>query len=289
MDLAMIFLSHAGAVRAALEREPELGRVLAELLHAARAAHVLELDDARFLRHLGERLPREGDPALALRKVHAADLYLACACADGDPRAVSAFDAQFLSQVGTYLRRSGTLPELADEVTQLLRLRLLFAEPGSPARIADYTGRGPLAGWIRTAAVRAALDLKRRQKAKEPPPGTAGGTATARDPELDYLKVHYRDEFKTALSTTVTGLTARERSILRLAFLEGLGTEEIAPLYGVTSRTVRRWLEEMRGRILDETLRLMSGRLGVARADLDDLVGLLESQLDLSITKLLGK
>jgi RNA polymerase sigma-70 factor (ECF subfamily) len=289
MDLAGIFLSHAGGSRARLETVADLGALLAALLEGGRAAwEGVELDAGVFLRHMAARLPREGDPLEALRALHAADLYLACACAAGDARAVATFEAQLIAPAAAHLRRSGSLAELADEVAQVLRLRLLVAEPGSPPRILDYTGRGPLAGWVRTAAVRTALDLRRRQQARANAAGeAAAGAPPSPDPELDYLKAHYRPEFKEALSATLAGLEARERSILRLAFLQGLTTEQIAPLYQVTSRTVRRWLEEMRAHILEETLKRMSGRLGIDRAELDGIVGLLESQLDLSITKLL--
>ena len=65
--------------------------------------------------------------------------------------------------IDTALTRLGREPMFVDEVRQVLRTKLLVGD-GAPPKIADYSGRGPLDGWVRAAAVRAAIDLKRREK-----------------------------------------------------------------------------------------------------------------------------
>src|SRR5437660_1544495 len=58
-------------------------------------------------------------------------------------------------------------PAFADEALQVVREHLLVAKDGAPGRIAEYRGEGPLEGWLRVAAVRAALRLQRQRKPEQ--------------------------------------------------------------------------------------------------------------------------
>src|SRR5262249_131485 len=83
-----------------------LETLLADIVQAARAAWPgVELPPEMFLAHvrskLGDGLPIEP----TLRELHTADLYLACACARGDPHALAAFDERCLSVVDRALPR----------------------------------------------------------------------------------------------------------------------------------------------------------------------------------------
>ena len=72
---------------------------------------------------------------------HLEDQYLACACADGDPAALAAFEAKILPGIAASLRRLALPADVAAEVHQRVRAHLLV---GEPPRIAEYQGRGPL-------------------------------------------------------------------------------------------------------------------------------------------------
>jgi hypothetical protein len=48
--------------------------------------------------------------------------------------------------------------DAAAEVCQVLREKLLTSASGQPPRLAGYLGQGPLAAWLRAAAVRTALN-----------------------------------------------------------------------------------------------------------------------------------
>ena len=108
------------------------------------------VDEADFR----QSLERAGAPIASLCL---ADLYLARACCAGDARALATFDEKFLAQVPAILARHRAR-DAADEVRQLVRERLFVAPP----KIASYTGRGSLAGWLRITvllAVPAAVAL----------------------------------------------------------------------------------------------------------------------------------
>jgi RNA polymerase sigma-70 factor (ECF subfamily) len=58
-------------------------------------------------------------------------------------------------------------------------------------------------------------------------------------------------------------------------------------MYGVSQSTASRWLADARETIRDELNRLLKSRLDVSRGELASLAGLVASQLDLSMSRLL--
>src|SRR5258708_5741051 len=110
---------------------------------------------------LATRVGSEADPAAALAALHGEDLYLACACARGVPAALAVFERQLMVLVPDFVARIDGVRPFVDEIQQQLRERLLVGAPTQSARIARYTGRGALGGWLRVAAVRTAIDMLR--------------------------------------------------------------------------------------------------------------------------------
>jgi RNA polymerase sigma-70 factor (ECF subfamily) len=289
--LAQQFLPFCGAARERLGDAPELEATLARQLEAAHAAWPeVKLADAAFLRHLAERLPANRDPLHALAGTHAADLYLACGCALGDPQALRAFDDHFLAQLTGYLRRWNAPPTFTDEVKQALRANLLVGNGGAAPKIASYVGQGPLLAWLRIVATRLAGRMRRTQKDlpvfNEDSPLQL--RAPAADPELAYLKTRHRAELEEAFRTTLAALSTRERTILRFHFLDGMNAEAIAAVYKVSKRTAERWLAQTRERILTETRRLLADKLKMEPSQLDTLLGLVQSEIEVSIRSVLG-
>lgn len=290
MDALLVaFLEAVPAeLRGSLDAARGLGARLASLVASAKerwpnvgvAAEV-------FVRYVAERLPPREDVEASLAALHASDLYLACGCAAGDRRALAAFDDELLRPVRSYLGRLDPSSAFADDVEQQLREKLLVPSQGRP-RILDYTGRGPLAGWLRVAAIRTGRNLLRSAKAAPAVADDVEAIRTAKpDPELAYLKERYAQELREAFEATLAGLGPRERTILRLTFLEAMSSGEIAAMYGVSASTVRLWIKQWRAAILDETRRRLATRLGMDHGEVDSLMGLVQSQLDLTVSRLL--
>src|SRR5262249_24097690 len=124
----------------------------------------------------------------------AADLYLAVACAARVPGAVDAFEHTHVRRVGTYLARKRPSAAFVDEVQQVVREKLFVGKDGAPPKIAEYSGQGGLAGWVRVIALRVAIDLSTRDAPVEESGQTADQPATG-DPEVDYVKQRYRQAF----------------------------------------------------------------------------------------------
>lgn len=252
----------------------------------------LALDEAAFIRHLAACTKGSADPVPAVRDLHAPDLALSWACARGDAWALAELDRRLVAVVGPAVARLHASQAFVQEVQQLLRQRLLLPGPSGQARIFDYAGRGPLSRWLRAAALRVGLNLLEAQK---PDDRGAEGTsalshmpAVGPDPELALVKQRYGPEFKAALESALQGLSARERNFLRLYFVQGLTVDQIGQMQGTHKSTVSRWLARSREALLDEVRRQLRERLQLSASELDSLMGLLRSELDLSLLRVLA-
>ena len=270
---------------------PDLERRLHEILDACRLAWPgLGVPEHAFVRHLAENLPEDGNLDDRLARVQCPDLYLACGCVARDPAALASFDGRILSQTVPVLQRMGLSASQIDEVVQVLRTKLLVGdEHGRSALIASYAGRGPLVGWVRTAARRTALSLRRN---KDEQIGGDDDHDLKRipipvDAELDYLKNRYQAEFKRAVEDAIATLDAEQLRVLRLHYHDELSIDRIGALLGVHRATAARWIRAASDAVRDETRHLLHARLGLSSAELDSLAGLVQSQLHLSLGRLL--
>jgi RNA polymerase sigma-70 factor (ECF subfamily) len=271
---------------------PDLETRLTEMLEAAhRAWPEVRVDDEAFLRYLAERVTAGPDPVGSFGRVHAADLYLACGCARGDAPAVRSFEDGFVAPLTAYLAGREPPATTVDEIKQNVRATLLVRRDDQPPRIAGYSGQGPLAAWLRIVAARAAGQIRRTQKEQAPFDGDSPLFIEAPGPdvELAYLKSRYRPEVEEAFRTTLAALSPRDRAILSLHFIDGLNAQAIATAYKTSKRTAERWLAGARERILDETRRLLAERLRIAPSQLDTLMALVHSQIDVSIHHVLQR
>lgn len=279
----------AGVARAFTASE-ELERTLQSALDAARGGFPgLTVEDAAFLRFLAERA-KTAEPR-AIAALHAADLYLACACAAGSSEALVELDKRLVATVGPAVARLRATPSFVDEVQQLLRQKLLVGGAGSAPKILDYLGKGSLAHWLRAAALRVALNLLESQKVGAAEPDDEGLSrmpAIGPDPELALVKQRYGPEFKAALEGALRGLSPRERNFLRLYFVQGLTVEQIGRMEGTHKSTVSRWLTRAREALLDEVKKRLKERLSLSASELDSLLGVLQSQLDVSLVRVLN-
>jgi RNA polymerase sigma-70 factor (ECF subfamily) len=256
-------------------------RTLVETVHEAWPE--IALDDAVFVAHLGDRLPEDESARATFGKLHAADLYLACACARQVPEAVAAFERDHLSRAVGAVRRIDSTPDFVDEVRQRLRERLLV---GSLPRIGEYTGGGPLQAWVRVAATRLALNTRRdalRNAQLRP-----HIPSSPRDPEIDLLNGQYRGQVAAAFRAAFTRLGGNDRELLRLHYVEGLSHEQIARAHQVERSTASRRIGAARRFILDETRRELERLVpAITSASRDSLLAALRSQVGLSLVSLL--
>ena len=107
------------------------------------------------------------------------------------------------------------------------------------------------------------------------------------DLELDYLKGRYQAEFKQAVEDAIATLPAEQLKILRLHYTDGLSIDRIGALLNVHRATAARWIRAASDAVRDETRRRLHERLRLSAGELDSLARLVQSQLHLSLSRLL--
>ncbi|WP_394833119.1 transcriptional regulator [Pendulispora rubella] len=224
-------------------------------------------------------------------KEHLADLQLASACARGEVEAITAFEAQYFREIDVALVRIARSTADRNEIAQRVRERFFVAPPGGPPRIAEYTGRGPLRNWARAGIVRVVLQYVTRRPRDVPTEDAvflAGLTSNEPSPEVAYLRARYGAEFKASFERAANALTPRERNLLRHGILDGLTSDELGALFGVHRATAARWLASARERLIDELRKDLSARLNVPRAEVDSLLRIMQSNLEITLQRYLG-
>jgi RNA polymerase sigma-70 factor (ECF subfamily) len=232
---------------------------------------------------LRQSLPGSDDD---VARYHVADLWLAVACARGEPNALAAFDRELLSRVGEFLVRHPARHK-ADEVRQILRERLLVPRDGQPPRIAAYTGKGPLASWLRVATLRIATNLVRVDGRYASLPSTPVG-AVVEMPELRVLEARYRDAFRGAFRTAFEALETEDRLLLKLRYVDGVGVRGLAPVIGVSPATAARRLVDVQERLGERVLAQLAAATAKPADELASVVRALLSRLEVSLTRLLA-
>jgi RNA polymerase sigma-70 factor (ECF subfamily) len=249
------------------------------------------VSDEAFVAHLARcrasLSPTPESPALGAS--HAEDLYLACAALAGDERAVAKLRREHTHIVRRYLRNIAGATSIED-LTQTLWAALLVGDGATGPKLASYSGTGRLAGFIGIAAQRLGLRSLGRQHAEKRALRRAAAQQRllAPDAELEILKKTYRDDFDQALSIGLDALDDRARLILRMHIVDQLSVDRIAKAYGVSQSTISRWLTKAREQVIAEARRVLRARMRLADSDFEALMGLMISQVDVSLSGVLG-
>jgi RNA polymerase sigma-70 factor (ECF subfamily) len=263
-------------------QQAELARRLDAMLEEAHAQWPrLEGSDADFVAFVAIRV--RGAPLETLTRMHPPDLYLAYACSARIAGAVEAFDAQHGATLVELLCRRGVHPTTATEIKQQLYTRLFVGDGSTPPKIDTYGGRGRLSAWVRVAAVRDYLNLRRGRQREvgldEAMLATVAGGSD--DPELELLKSTYREEFKTAFAAAVAALSPRQRNLMRQHLIDGLSVDNLAALYHVHRTTVGRWLASAQERLFERTRQDLMKRLRLGRDEIESVMRLIRSRAEL--------
>lgn len=268
----------------------ELEERLSRLIELARKKYpTLSVDDEAFARHIGgsvELGANRVSPLEALAGLNGAELLLAFACAAGDRSAIRLFEKECMRRAEGTVRRKGVPEDVIDEAKQNVRERMLVGD-GAP-RILEYNGRGDLKNWVRIAVVREAIYLSKKGTRDVPFADELFSLPDPADsPEVAYFKARYRAEYKIAFGAAIARLEARERAILRQHYVVGMTIDQIGVVYQVHRATAARWVQSAREALLSNA-RLELGRLiHASHAELEDILRMIESQLNVSLNRLL--
>jgi RNA polymerase sigma-70 factor (ECF subfamily) len=269
----------------------ELADALGALLQAGREAWPrLPLPEDTLLAFLAQRVAAQEDPLQALRSLHAVDLYLVCAFLHRVDGAAAALEKTYFSSITSILRRQGVSEPVAEDVRQSIYVQMLSHQEPGGSGLRQYQGRGSLKSWLRVAATRMARRIQDRGRRERPLAADtpAGFLLAGADPQLEQMQRPFQAEFKASLQEALEGLSAPERNLLRFYFVDGLNIDEIGVIQRVHRATVARRINALRSRLLIDVRSALVRRLRLAQPDLDSLIRLVDSQLELSLHRLLS-
>ena len=217
--------------------------------------------------------------------IRAEDLYLARALGRGDPRALAIFEAELVPALLPAIRKIAADAAFVDEVSQRVRERLLVGD-GTPA-IDQYRGTGPLVRWLRVTATRIALDIKRADARRVDDDEPIAALAAPDDPELAVIWQTCADHYKAAITAAFHELTARERTLLRQRYLDGLDLDALGRAHRVHASTVSRWLDAIQAQLAQATRSALREQLALTDSQARSIERLVGSDLHLSLPRLL--
>lgn len=192
-------------------------------------------------------------------KLQADDLCLIMACEHGNEKAWTDLVERFGSTVRSAARSVSANEEGADDLAQSIWAELhglRLREDGKPAsKLAYYSGRGSLAGWLRAVVGQLAVDQHRKQSRLVQTENDAdfdrliqnddhawSGRAERMNPELEVSNKRAGADLQKALAASIGQLSDEDRLLVKLYYFDGLKLREAGAILGVHEATASRRL-----------------------------------------------
>jgi RNA polymerase sigma-70 factor, ECF subfamily len=234
------------------------------------------------------------DVSSFLRELRLEELALARGCAAGHQRAWDFFLSRY--REGLYAaaysiaREESAARELADSIyADLYGTRVRDGERLS--KLASYTGRGSLAGWLRTVLAQQHVDQYRKTRRmvsleEENEKGVQFASQSSAAESNSHSAQGGRLEQST--DEVLSQLSSEERFLLASYFLDGRTLAEIARSVGVHESTISRKLDKLtatvRKRIRDSLV-----RRGMSRAQAEEVLQTDVRDVAINVQKALGR
>ncbi len=269
--------------------EAETREVLARHRAAARAAWPqLVVDDAELGRELARRLG--GATPAQLASCRASDVYLAIAASRGDASAIAQVKQVIDREVDMTAAKTGASPEqVADVKSEIARI-VLVDEGQRPAALRDFAGRAELKSYVCVIATRELIRTVQRGRREQPVEDDRlfAMLSNLDDPEMNALRARYHDSVTTGLRSALGRLGERERALLRYQLVDGWNVDRVGALYGVHRATAARWIAGARDALGTLLRDEVSRTLAIPVAEVDSIVRLVQSRIDVSLARMIG-
>ncbi len=209
-------------------------------------------------------------------KLQADDLCLIVACEQGDQRAWTDLVERFSTTVRSAARSASSNEEGAEDLAQSIWAELhglRVREDGKPAgKLAYYSGRGSLAGWLRAVVAQLAIDQHRKQSRLVQTEEDAdfdriiqqgheetvwSGHGEALNPEAQISRKLAGVQLQKALAKSVKDLSAEDRLLVKLYYFDGLRLREAGAVLGVHEATASRRLTRVHAQLREHVQRVL--------------------------------
>lgn len=237
---------------------------------------------ASLEKYLLRDLPNPGhsDIETFVRDLRADDLCLIVACERGDEQAwsdlVSGFDPTVRSAARKISSNAEDAEDLASSIwAELYGLRT-DGDGKKKSKLAYYSGRGSLGGWLRAVVAQLAVDQYRKQAkfvqieedrefeklANESANSDNGLVSHSDDPEAEFSKRRTAEDVAAALKESIASLEAEDRLIIKMYYFDDLKLKDIAAAFGYHEATASRKLVRVQNEIRKGVERSLRERHG---------------------------
>jgi RNA polymerase sigma-70 factor (ECF subfamily) len=231
---------------------------------------------AEILQEVGGRYLSTGAPDSEAAEFHQSlrleDLALARACARGYEPAweffLNHYRQKLYDAAGAIAKEDSIGRELADSIyTDLFGTRQ-NEEGARISKLASYTGRGSLEGWLRTVLAQEYVNRYRKQRRLVSfEERTESGSQFEAKDNVATVSPDVRVEH--AVDTALVELSAEERLILASYYLDGRTLAAIARMIGVHESTISRRLEKVTVSLRKRMVRELRRR-GMSAREIDE-------------------
>jgi RNA polymerase sigma-70 factor (ECF subfamily) len=232
--------------------------------------------------------------------LHADDLCLIVACERGDQSAWSDLVERFGATVRSAARHAAPNEDAAEDLAQSIWAELhglRVRADGRPAgKIAYYSGRGSLGGWLRAVVGQLAIDQHRKtarlvqteedadfdRLARESHMGDEafGSTSGSPDPERALSESRAARDVEAALAQALNELGAEDRLLVKLYYFDGLRLREAGAVLGVHEATASRRLTRVHAEVRARVEALLIKEHGWTQGETARSLGEAAAQLD---------
>jgi RNA polymerase sigma-70 factor (ECF subfamily) len=241
-------------------------------------------------------------------EMQADDLCLIIACERSDEKAWNDLVERFTATVRSAARSASANEDAAEDLAQSIWAELYglrVKKDGMPAsKLAYYSGRGSLAGWLRAVVAQLAVDTFRKQSRLVQTEEDADLDRLARDanvaegqpvlagipnPEESMSNRFAQTDMQNALSTAVQELAAEDRLLVKLYYFDNLRLREAGVVLGVHEATASRRLARIQTDLRKRVAKILIDERGWTQAETEKSFAEVAQSMDTNVEALLTR
>ena len=219
------------------------------------------------------------------------ELALARACAAGSNTAWEIFLTRFREKLYLSALRIAREDSAARELADTLYADLYGTntrEGQRVSKLASYTGRGSLEGWLRTVLAQEYVNRYRRTKRLVSLDEESEEGVQFRAPDPEPLSSAADQRLAQATDEALATLSAEDRTVLSAYYLDGRTLADIARLLGVHESTISRKIDKL-AKSLRKQIVAALGRRGMSRRQAEEALEVDVRDLQLDIRRSLAQ
>jgi RNA polymerase sigma-70 factor (ECF subfamily) len=240
-------------------------------------------------------------------EMQADDLCLIIACERGDESAWNDLVERFTATVRSAARSASANEDAAEDLAQSIWAELYglrTRKDGMPAsKLAYYSGRGSLAGWLRAVVAQLAVDVFRKQSRLVQTEEDTDLDRLARDtqvsegqpmfagvpnPEESMSNRFAQAGMQQALNKAVQELSAEDRLLVKLYYFDNLRLREAGAVLGVHEATASRRLARIQTDLRKRVTKTLIDERGWTQAETERSFAEVAQHLDTDLETWVG-